>query len=417
MISIPLAFAVLAVLVSHPGRTNSEGCHNNHQTGGYHCHGGSSSSGGSSAGSYAKSSGSSSREKASKRTKSRSPSKIPAIIEYRAAKPKLAKGLRVPIACRNWLTSKVDSELSEVCARELPARLVVARLDQYRVYGEWEWSVTIARWVYNPFSFPIVVRVYTGVDSVKGETIELPPHRWSKTGERTKTSDSDARPIVYTRKRDEIDALEKGINKPRQRLDWATARSAWALQIDEQNRRKKAQAEVEAEERRRVARVHQAEAKRKHDEQRRVEAVRRAAQEAEERYQTMKTASEQEVRRLYKAKVENERRLLMTPAKQYLRAGRLLITMGASGLAGGVLFVTMYVNTCKEIPLTPAGSRKDLFVRLKVYEVGMWTLGGVGLVAGTMGLIVYASGKWKKRKADAFRLSVGMNSIQLSGRF
>lgn len=37
-----LAFTSLAVS-AHPGRTNSEGCHNNRKTGDYHCHGGGSS--------------------------------------------------------------------------------------------------------------------------------------------------------------------------------------------------------------------------------------------------------------------------------------------------------------------------------------------------------------------------------------
>lgn len=39
-IFITLSFITLAVQVgqAHSGRTNSSGCHNNHQTGGYHCH-------------------------------------------------------------------------------------------------------------------------------------------------------------------------------------------------------------------------------------------------------------------------------------------------------------------------------------------------------------------------------------------
>lgn len=47
-----IALGVAVVLVStslalaHPGRTNSSGCHNNRRTGGYHCHGGGSYSGG-----------------------------------------------------------------------------------------------------------------------------------------------------------------------------------------------------------------------------------------------------------------------------------------------------------------------------------------------------------------------------------
>ena len=36
---------------AHSGRTNSAGCHNNHKTGGYHCHGGGGGSGGTSSGS------------------------------------------------------------------------------------------------------------------------------------------------------------------------------------------------------------------------------------------------------------------------------------------------------------------------------------------------------------------------------
>lgn len=32
-----------AAAIAHPGGLNSEGCHNNRKTGGYHCHGGGSS--------------------------------------------------------------------------------------------------------------------------------------------------------------------------------------------------------------------------------------------------------------------------------------------------------------------------------------------------------------------------------------
>lgn len=42
-----IALAMPDFALSHPGRTNSEGCHNDRKHGGYHCHGG--GSGGSSA--------------------------------------------------------------------------------------------------------------------------------------------------------------------------------------------------------------------------------------------------------------------------------------------------------------------------------------------------------------------------------
>lgn len=41
---VALTAAIPLSADAHSGRTNSEGCHNNRKTGGYHCHGGSSSS-------------------------------------------------------------------------------------------------------------------------------------------------------------------------------------------------------------------------------------------------------------------------------------------------------------------------------------------------------------------------------------
>lgn len=47
---VAIVFASIAANVpaipvaAHPGGLNSEGCHNNRKTGGYHCHGGSTSS-------------------------------------------------------------------------------------------------------------------------------------------------------------------------------------------------------------------------------------------------------------------------------------------------------------------------------------------------------------------------------------
>lgn len=44
VVALPLAFAApLLPVFAHPGGLNSEGCHNNRKTGGYHCHRGSSS--------------------------------------------------------------------------------------------------------------------------------------------------------------------------------------------------------------------------------------------------------------------------------------------------------------------------------------------------------------------------------------
>jgi hypothetical protein len=43
-ILISLSFGAPAVGVAHPGGLNSEGCHNNRKTGGYHCHRGSKAS-------------------------------------------------------------------------------------------------------------------------------------------------------------------------------------------------------------------------------------------------------------------------------------------------------------------------------------------------------------------------------------
>ncbi|MFG6104926.1 thermonuclease family protein [Leptothoe sp. EHU-05/26/07-4] len=41
-----IALAIVSSAEAHSGRTNASGCHNNRQTGGYHCHGGGSSSSG-----------------------------------------------------------------------------------------------------------------------------------------------------------------------------------------------------------------------------------------------------------------------------------------------------------------------------------------------------------------------------------
>ena len=38
-IGIVLALVLCSIAISHPGRTNSEGCHTNRKTGEYHCHG------------------------------------------------------------------------------------------------------------------------------------------------------------------------------------------------------------------------------------------------------------------------------------------------------------------------------------------------------------------------------------------
>jgi hypothetical protein len=44
LLLVPSSMATLqAPAVAHPGGLNAEGCHNNHKTGGYHCHRGQSS--------------------------------------------------------------------------------------------------------------------------------------------------------------------------------------------------------------------------------------------------------------------------------------------------------------------------------------------------------------------------------------
>ena len=57
VIFVILTFCVYSVAYSHSGRTNSSGCHNVTATGGYHCHGGGSSSSSGSSSSGTRSSG------------------------------------------------------------------------------------------------------------------------------------------------------------------------------------------------------------------------------------------------------------------------------------------------------------------------------------------------------------------------
>lgn len=43
ILAVLLSFFLSELALAHSGRTNASGCHNNRKTGGYHCHGGSSS--------------------------------------------------------------------------------------------------------------------------------------------------------------------------------------------------------------------------------------------------------------------------------------------------------------------------------------------------------------------------------------